>query len=103
MKNLKELRKLHGLSQQKLANILLVSQQSIYKYENNLAEPDIDTLIKMSKLFNTSIDCIVGNDHTIKGNILTIEEQVLIASYQKLPPNVKTSINTLIQNINTKQ
>ena len=43
MKRLKELREKKGISQQKLANEFNLSQQSIYKYENDLAEPDIST------------------------------------------------------------
>ena len=36
MENLRTLRKAKNLSQQKLADILHVSQQSIYKYENGI-------------------------------------------------------------------
>ncbi len=62
MKNLKKLREAHGMSQQKLAEELFVTQQSIYKYENNLAYPTLDTLKLMSKIFSVPIDYIVEND-----------------------------------------
>lgn len=42
MKNLKTLRVAKKLSQQKLADILHVSQQSIYKYENGITSPDLE-------------------------------------------------------------
>ena len=58
--NLRKLRTEAGISQQQLANILLVSQQSINKYENHNVEPDINTLIKMADYFNVSIDYLVG-------------------------------------------
>lgn len=61
MKNLRLLRKKKGLSQQRLAELLNVSQQSIHKYENGISEPDIQTLKEMADLFHTSIDYIVGN------------------------------------------
>lgn len=61
MKNLKSLRLEKGLSQQKLADILNISQQSIYKYENNISEPDIAMLITIANYFGTSIDYLVGN------------------------------------------
>lgn len=48
MENLKVLRKQHNLSQQKLADILHISQQSVYKYENDITSPDLETLIKMA-------------------------------------------------------
>ena len=44
IKNLKALRKEYNISQQQLANIIGVSQQSINKYENHTVEPDIETL-----------------------------------------------------------
>lgn len=60
VKNLKMLRQKHNISQQKLASIIGISQQSINKYENQNTEPDIDTLIKLAEYFNTSIDYLVG-------------------------------------------
>ena len=45
IKNLKELRIQKGISQQKLADVIGISQQSINKYENHNIEPDIATLI----------------------------------------------------------
>ena len=51
MKNLKKLRLERGLSQQKLADILHITQQSIYKYENGLAEPNIELLKNIADYF----------------------------------------------------
>ncbi len=51
MLNLKKLRKEKGLTQQFLAEKFDLSQQSIYKYENNLAEPDIATLKELAEFF----------------------------------------------------
>lgn len=61
MKNLKALRESKHISQQKLGELIGVSQQAIHKYENDLAEPDIRTLISLSDYFETSIDYLVGN------------------------------------------
>ncbi len=49
--NLKLLRQKRGISQQKLADAIGVSQQSINHYENHKIEPDIATLIQNSGLF----------------------------------------------------
>ena len=46
VKNLKLLRTKYNISQQQLAELVGVSQQSINKYENHKIEPDIQTLIK---------------------------------------------------------
>jgi len=58
--NLKKLRNEYKISQQQLADVIGVSQQSINKYENHNIEPDIETLKIMAKFFNTSIDYLVG-------------------------------------------
>jgi transcriptional regulator with XRE-family HTH domain len=60
MQNLKHLRQQHNLSQQKLADCLHLSQQTIYKYENGLAEPDFGTLTQMADFFQTSVDYLIG-------------------------------------------
>ena len=62
IKNLKALRKEYNISQQQLANIIGVSQQSINKYENHNVEPDIETLKAIATFFNTTIDFLVGFD-----------------------------------------
>ena len=95
MKNLKKLRKEKNLSQQKLADILHVSQQSIYKYENDITSPDIETLILMADFFNTSIDYLV--EHTdishkiepVEEVMLNEEEIAFIRNYRKLSQKQK--------------
>ena len=61
---LKALRKEYNISQQQLANIIGVSQQSINKYENHNVEPDIETLKAIATFFNTTIDFLVGFDES---------------------------------------
>ena len=48
-----------GMSQSALADELEVSRQSVSKWENDTAIPDLARLIKMSRLFNASLDDIV--------------------------------------------
>ena len=61
MKNLKKLRNSRHLSQFKLAELFHISQQSVWKYENDLAQPDLELIIAFANFFNTSIDYLVGN------------------------------------------
>lgn len=90
MKNLKKLRTEHGLSQQKLADILHVSQQSIYKYEHDITFPDIGTLTAMAEYFNTSVDYIIGitdishKIETITDTMLNDDEMHFISLYRRL-------------------
>ena len=64
VKNLKRLRSKAGISQRELAEIVMVSQQSINKYENHNVEPDIETLIKLADYFKVSLDYLVGRDYS---------------------------------------
>ena len=74
IKNLKALRKEYNISQQQLANIIGVSQQSINKYENHNVEPDIETLKAIATFFNTTIDFLVGFDES---TAFTKEDELL--------------------------
>ncbi len=58
--NLKYLRKSRSLTQQELADVLGISRQGYAKYENDLGEPDISTLIKLADYFDVSVDSMIG-------------------------------------------
>ena len=53
---LAELRKQAGLSQEEFAELLNVSRQSISKWENDKAFPEMTRLIFMSDYFKVSLD-----------------------------------------------
>ena len=50
------------MSQDTLAEALGVSRQSVSKWENNAAVPELEKLIKMSELFGVTLDELVGRD-----------------------------------------
>ncbi|MBQ2715347.1 MAG: helix-turn-helix transcriptional regulator [Clostridia bacterium] len=56
-----------SMSQTDLANALEVSRQSVSKWENNSAVPDLERIIKMSELFEVTLDELVfGKKSEIK-------------------------------------
>ncbi|MBR7185456.1 MAG: helix-turn-helix transcriptional regulator [Clostridia bacterium] len=57
--NIFQYRSARGWSQNDLADALDVSRQSVSKWENNLAVPDLDKLIRMTGLFEVSLDELV--------------------------------------------
>ena len=57
---LKEIRKQLGFSQEDIANQLGVHNTTYGNWELGKTEPDIDNLIKLSKIFRTSIDHLLG-------------------------------------------
>ncbi len=52
---IRELRKLNGMSQEYLAEMMEVSRQSISKWENDLAEPSSEKLFKLADVLNVSV------------------------------------------------
>ena len=58
--NIYSFRTQKNMSQGDLADALDVSRQSVSKWENNNAVPDLDKLIKMSELFGITLDELVG-------------------------------------------
>lgn len=59
-KNLAILMSENKTSQNKLANVLNVKQQTISRYINGEREPDIDTIIAIAKFFSVSTDYLLG-------------------------------------------
>ena len=59
--NIYKLRTGKKLSQEDFAVAMEVSRQSVSKWENDMAVPELEKLIKMSKLFEVSLDELVGN------------------------------------------
>ena len=49
------------LSQEDFAAAMEVSRQSVSKWENDMAVPELEKLVKMAKLFEVSLDELVGN------------------------------------------
>ena len=59
------LRRQKGMSQEALAAELGVSRQAVSKWELGDAMPDVDNILKLSVLFDVSIDCLLRDDMRI--------------------------------------
>lgn len=103
--NLKLLRKESGVSQQKLADAIGVSQQSINQYENHSVEPDISILSLMADYFHTSIDYIVGRTEIRRPIEPTVSFQLnhdeadVLHQYRALKSNEKQCISLMLQTL----
>lgn len=99
VKNLKKLRNQFGISQQQLADVIAVSQQSVNKYENHSVEPDIDTLIRMADYFHVTVDYLIGRNETEKREMpgITSGEVDLLNKVRKLKPVQKECILKIIE------
>lgn len=108
VKNLRLLREEAGLSQQKLADMLNISQQAIFKYEKTANEPDIATLIRLAGIFDVTVDYLIGNTEIRARNakcsavMLTESEAEHIHKWRSLPAPIQDNIDELITNIIAK-
>ena len=82
MNRIKELRSEAGMLQADLAKVLKVRQNTVSNWETGRHEPDQDALCAMSKIFNVSIDYILGNTDTKKA--FTTEEVNALPEAQAL-------------------
>lgn len=57
---LTDLMKENGISQNQLAKILNVKQQTISRYMNGTREPNIDTILAIAKYFEITTDYLLG-------------------------------------------
>jgi methanogenic corrinoid protein MtbC1 len=65
--NIKTLRKEKNINQSQLADLLSISQTSVAHYEKGDRQPTIETLMKLSSIFEVSIDELIGNKITKQG------------------------------------
>lgn len=56
------LRKEKGITQEQMAEIMKVSRQSVSRWEMDVAFPETEKLIKLSRLLGCSIDFLLNND-----------------------------------------
>ena len=59
---LRECLKQNGISQSELARRLKMSHQGINDYCTGKNEPNLNTLLKISKILNESVDYLLGAD-----------------------------------------
>lgn len=110
---LKALREQKHLSQEQLAELLGVKQQTIGKWENKLTVPRLPMLQKIATIFNVTIDYVMGesdNPHgspftgQVDGQFLTFapeqikpEELALLEAYRKASDRDKNIIDAILK------
>lgn len=58
-KNIKSIRQFNGMTQDALAEALFVTRQTVSNYENGRSRPDLDMLLRISKVLGTDINTII--------------------------------------------
>ena len=76
---LKSARKSAGLTQEQLAQKLLVSRQAITKWEAEKGMPDIENLKNISRILNVSIDYLLDSGEVI--DLSVMREEIDLGKY----------------------
>ena len=76
--NLAFLRTEKGLSQEKLAELLNVSRQTISRWESGETLPSADNLIRLSRALDVSVEDLMGN--------APVEPKAAVATEERLEP-----------------
>lgn len=89
-KRIRDLRIDNDLTKTELANKLDISERTLAKYETGESEPTISVLIKMSHIFDVSIDYIC----CIKDEVAIVEEGT-IDKLKKLSKDLESIVDKI--------
>ena len=79
MENLRKIREKRNLNQLKVATDNEITQESISKYENDIAFPSKDILIRLADYFNCSVDYLLDrtdNSQINRNNVNKEDEYI---------------------------
>ena len=99
-----DLRKDKGMSREELGKQVGTSGLVIGRYERNENTPSIDMILKLAKVFNVSLDYLVG-----EGQLANYDKEVLkrIEDIEQLDKETQIKlfflIDNVVQNFKTKQ
>lgn len=88
-KKIYQLRKLSGMTQEQLSEKLNISRQTLSKWENGTGMPDVESVVRLSVLFQTSLEELLlekGEEADFvekKGTQITLEDMVRINAHNR--------------------
>lgn len=89
-KKLSTYRKNRDMTQQELAEHLNLSAQAISKWENDTSQPDIENLMKLAKLYDVSIDELLGMSNSKTEKSQSIDTDAVVDTmYTKIEEQIK--------------
>lgn len=77
-----QLRKLSGMTQEQLAEKLNVSRQTISKWESDSTSPDLESIVKISRIFHVSLDDLLKEGEVGVAN--KTDEQITLEDLMKI-------------------
>jgi transcriptional regulator with XRE-family HTH domain len=77
-KRITELRTKKGYSQKTLAKMTGITEASLSRYENDLREPKISTLVKLSTTLDCTVDYLIGKS-TISDGVIVSKQNIAVS------------------------
>lgn len=90
---LRMLRAKHKLTQQDIGDIVGMTGQAVSRWENNLTEPDNESLKKLAKYFNVSTDYLLGIEEREETNPI---DDILFSKAKDLSDEDKKAVLGII-------
>lgn len=96
---LKNTREDLDLTQLKVMELTGIHHKSLSGYENGVAEPDLQTLATLCRLYRLSMDTVLGLRPAPDSLSMTRSEKELIVLYRKLPAEGRKALTALLQSV----
>ena len=93
---LKNTREDLDLTQLKVMELTGINHKTLSGYENGVAEPDLQALATLCRLYRLSLDAVLGLKPAPDALTLSQQERMLIDQYRKLPAEGQKALSTLL-------
>ena len=84
------------LTQLRVMELTGINHKTLSGYENGVAEPDLQALATLCRLYRISLDAVIGLRQPPDTLVLTKQEKELISLYRGLPSAGKQDLNRLL-------
>ena len=102
--NIKKYRKALNLTQEELAQKVGVIQSNVYRWENDVVSPSIETLKKLAVTLNVSVDGLLfTNEERQQLNISDKELLERLKEIENLDPEDKKAVIRIIDSFRAKK
>ena len=99
---LKNTREDLDLTQVKVMELTGIHHKSLSGYENGVAEPDLQALATLCRLYRLSMDTVLGLRPAPDALVLTRSEKELVALYRNLPAEGRKGLTALLRSMETE-
>lgn len=107
MLRIQEAREAHGWTQERLANELGTTQQTVQRWETGAVDPKISKVVAISELLGVTVSYLLGTDMPLDQSLLDqslidhsiTNEQRLVELYRALDDDTKKLVLDLLERL----